>query len=179
MRYSRCRRCGRRIHLDDQGKYARPWFDEDGSLCKIPNPFRRSHHDPEEDMRSYTEDEIRTAVARLQMFGRADYSGDSLLGKLAELKGTPVLADADTVTAKEMRDAWKRIDSLTGSGSVTAEQILRDISEHREPEHIPGRIYRSTPLGTRYLCTGRGTFRALGGEVSRKAISGTLAEEVP
>lgn len=52
------------------------------------------------------------------------------------------MKDTDTVTVKEIRAAWQRIDRLEAVGSVTAAELLTDILIHREPEYPYASIWK-------------------------------------
>lgn len=131
--------------------------------------------------RLYSEKEIRAAWGRTPGLRLLP---DFLTAFLGELKGDVVLADTDTVTVRELREAWSRENLQTGlsaSPAVTRhdlDRLLRDISEHREPEWTPGKIYR-TYTGGRFLYKGGGIFICLGGDIDQAIIARPLTEEVP
>lgn len=85
-------------------------------------------------MADYTEEEIRKAFQLVQLVS----------GNVPATAGGHEhdFTDTDTITAKEVRDAWRRLDALQGPGSVTVSSFLRDISEHREPAYKTGKVYR-------------------------------------
>lgn len=98
-------------------------------------------------MRSYTAEEIREAYKALL---RVASAGEELIGKLEKLqeegeKHIHDWADDDTVTVREIREAWnrRRIDVPIGKcPGVQASELLKDISEHREPEYPPSTIWK-------------------------------------
>jgi hypothetical protein len=90
---------------------------------------------------TYTEEEIRRAWGRTASNWNQNQV-NLLIAELEKKDHRHDLADSDTVTAKEVRAAWDRLDALQGPGSVTSGQLLRDISEHREPEYPVKTIWK-------------------------------------
>lgn len=87
---------------------------------------------------TYTEEEIRQAWGRAALHwnqGDRAVIEHRLIAELGKKDHRHDLADSDTVTAKEVRNAWDRLDAMQGPGSITSGQLLRDISEHREPDY--------------------------------------------
>jgi hypothetical protein len=90
---------------------------------------------------TYTEAQIREAWnARL----RDDSDINELIYALKKLpKGNFVpiheWADDDTITVKEIREAFKR---LTSAAHFNVPAFLRDISEHREPRYPMGTVVK-------------------------------------
>jgi hypothetical protein len=143
-----------------------------------------SSHTPEEiDEMSYSENKIR-AVCRDKLY-YPPASIDSLIAALrAKDDHVHDFTETDTITVREFREAWDRqfpgmypLQIPAADRRATFERFLRDISDHREPQYVPGNLYRTLSGGV-YLYTEKGTFRVLGVEVSRKAIAGPL-EEMP
>lgn len=91
-------------------------------------------------MTSYTEDEIRRAMKECPC-----WTVSAVLTSLKENQRDNHAhdwADTDTITVKEIRAAWARIQGLGEPGSVTASQFLRDISRHREPDYPVNTIWK-------------------------------------
>jgi hypothetical protein len=98
------------------------------------------HAIPEEGGRvTYTEEQIRRAFERHQ--GCFTIIPVSFASLMAELDHVHDFADGDTVTAKEIRDAFTRVlpdgrcrrcGSKFHGNDVPSEYFLRDISKHRE-----------------------------------------------
>ena len=82
---------------------------------------------------SYTENEI---VAAASMCGWGKSIAQALIGELErENDHVHDFADSDTVTVREIREAWnrRRIDVPIGRcPGIQASELLKDISEHRE-----------------------------------------------
>jgi hypothetical protein len=88
---------------------------------------------------TYTEEQIRRAwVLRLN----DDTDINELIYALRKLRKDNHMhkwADDDTITVKEIREAFKRQTSAAG---FNVPMFLRDISEHREPEYPLGTVVR-------------------------------------
>lgn len=88
---------------------------------------------------TYTESQIREAWDKRL---RDDSDINELIYALKKLpRGNFVheWADDDTITVKEIREAFKR---LTSAAHFNVPAFLRDISEHREPEYPLGTVVK-------------------------------------
>ena len=152
LTHSVCWTCSREIHINKDfhcDKHDHPsqrWFNDQGQLCiggreHIPFPVRvrdvlHLAGKRKETMKIYSEAEIRAAWERA-------FHGKITPGALfKELEGETQMKDTDTVTVKEIRAAWQRIDRLEAVGSVTANELLTDILINREPEYPIGTVVR-------------------------------------
>jgi hypothetical protein len=88
-----------------------------------------------------TEEKIRRAAGRL---GWDPSRTRMLISEMERNDHIHDFADDDTVTVKEVRDAATRLRPAGFPGVVIfpVEDLLKDISSHREPAYIPGRTYR-------------------------------------
>ena len=100
----------------------------------------------------YAENEIRSAMRELKVFFAPAEAG-LLMNKLKENKIDHVhdFTDTDTITVQEIRAAFKRIlpndccqrcGSKFHAGDIPADYLLKDISEHREPDYPSGSIWK-------------------------------------
>jgi hypothetical protein len=89
-------------------------------------------------MTSYTEDQIFAA------WHRKHWMLSSAKELLAELKKEDAhvhdFTDDDTITVKEIREAFPR--TLNFPSAWTVEDLLKDISEHREPKYLVGTVWQ-------------------------------------
>ena len=120
---------------------------------------------------SYTEEEIRKAWKVLELSGFGSTYINTLIQALkAEDAHLHDFADADTITVKEIREAWTRMGNPATWTSQRADVFLKDISEHREPVYPQGSIWRDR-VGLIYCRDGRNWLR-FGTQV-------TFADNVP
>lgn len=87
-------------------------------------------------MTSYTEEDIRETLRRM---GWTEDSRKVLMERLKENSHVHDFTDDDTISVKELKDAWRRRLSLVSQDTVT--DLLKDISEHREPEYPIGTVW--------------------------------------
>jgi hypothetical protein len=97
----------------------------------------------------YTEDQIRKAW--ITAFGgphmHADptfptWSSDALVRQLKEDDHVHDFADTDTITVKELREAWMRANAPETVALANYAIFLTDISKHREPEYPAGTVWK-------------------------------------
>ena len=97
-------------------------------------------------MTTYSEEEIRRAAGGLMFAG--NYA-DALIRKLED-DHSHDFADTDTITVKEVREAFKRMlpNGCTQCGAsfhgkdIPSEAFLRNISEAREPSYPPYSVWQ-------------------------------------
>lgn len=98
-------------------------------------------------MTTYSEEEIRRAAEKL---GFAKNYADALIGKLMKDDHSHDFADTDTITVKEVREAFRRMlpNGCTQCGAsfhgkdIPSEAFLRNISEAREPSYPPYTVWQ-------------------------------------
>jgi hypothetical protein len=94
-------------------------------------------------LKSYTENQIREAFREAESVilrgGKIRLSAEEVIWQLARGSDVHAIwADSDTVTVKELREAGSRVPV---SDPDPLASILRDISEHREPEYPPASVW--------------------------------------
>lgn len=101
-----------------------------------------------EERVTYTEDEIRKAWKILEMSGfGASYIEVLLQALEMNRKDNHIhdFTDDDTITVKEIREAWTRMGNPATWTSQRADVFLKDISEHRE--NFPEKAVVQDPEG--------------------------------
>ena len=88
-------------------------------------------------MSYYPENKIREACRKVVMLTPA--IEEQLM---TALKKEDDLADTDTITVKELREAWHRDRNPAAWTSQRLDTFLRDISKHREPEYPYASVWR-------------------------------------
>lgn len=89
-------------------------------------------------MTSYTAEEIRRAFLDARgNYGVRDV--DTLLAELRKAKASPAFADSETITVKELRDAYANVGDIFNDDS-----LLAWIREHREPDYPHGTVWKDT-----------------------------------
>jgi hypothetical protein len=118
-------------------------------------------------MRSYSEDEISRAFLAIGV--RWNTLSGQLISKLRDMQEAHVhdFADTDTITVREVRDAWERV-----RGPGTPDLLFRDISEHREPEYPAGTAWEDRNHTTHW-------YRLANGKWYRFGSSTTFEDHVP
>ena len=114
-----------------------------------------------EERVTYTEDEIRKAWKILEMSGfGASYIEVLLQALEMNRKDNHIhdFTDDDTITVKEIREAWTRMGNPATWTSQRTDVFLKDISEHREPVYPQGSIWRDR-VGLIYCRDGRNWLR--------------------
>lgn len=90
-------------------------------------------------MRSYTEGEIRRAwnlaTSRIELENLHMSTADVLISELKKKDHVHDFADTDTITVKELREAWLRANAPERVAITNFARLLTDISSHREPEY--------------------------------------------
>jgi hypothetical protein len=90
-------------------------------------------------MGSYAEEEIRAAwnraTSRIEAENLSQCTIDVLISELRKKDHVHDFADTDTITVKELREAWRRANAPASVAIANFAMLLTDISSHREPEH--------------------------------------------
>jgi hypothetical protein len=94
-------------------------------------------------MTGYTEEEICEVYKRKGW--TSHFAGQVIADLRKGREHVHDFADTDTVTVRELREAWKRcgIDTpFRADGMTEMENFLRDIREHREPEYPAASVWK-------------------------------------
>jgi hypothetical protein len=104
----------------------------------------RDTRQEEEEQVNYSEDEIRRAVDGEVRLFKPDLTAELVIARLTKNReNAHDFADADTVTARELRDALKRLfpdgrcetcGAFFHGSDTPGDAVLTNISEHREPD---------------------------------------------
>jgi len=133
-------------------------------------------HPEDEEMTSYSEEEIRYAFRGWM----TESSGKSLLRRLHNNREKSVLSDDDTVTVRELRETLTRMfpddrcqicGAAFHGGDKAHIAVLDDIFSHREPKYPYGTVWKDD--------SGVHWQRATGDMWLRMGQSGTFSHTYP
>ena len=92
---------------------------------------------------SYTEEDIRRV---LKNSNYRYITAEEVIRRLRQDGGEDAhmhdFADTDTITVKELRDAWKRQYGPDSADKMLMTVILDDISKRREPDYKPDTVWK-------------------------------------